>query len=272
MGRSIVLAAAAIAATMFLPALPRAEIPLSLGIWGGYMRAGMGDINTALQSQADGLKGLWGASPDLKKSSGGWQAGAEATMEVFGGYALGFRAGWLSPLQGRAKSVIDDSRYAPILVVTGASLVTVESWGIPVLAGGRYVAPIDEGLDFSAGLFMGYGVTGMRYAKREDLAIWSTTSGDSNSLTDYAFEADGGAFAWEAVVGFSWLAGPQAMVGLDAGYRHLSTPLKLGKDLDIDSDGKVDIAKGEQLKDAADEPVELDLSGVFFSLSLSYLL
>jgi len=271
MGRSRFLATLAVAALLLSPALSRAEAPVSVGLWGGWARMGMGDINTVLQSQADGLKEMWGASADLKKPAGGWQAGAEATMEALPGFALGVRTGWLSPTQGKVKAAIDDSRYAPLLVATGESLFTVESWGVPFLAGGRYIAPIDEGINFSAGLFMGYGITGMRFTEREDLLMLSTVFGERRSLTDYAIEAGGGAFVWEMLVGVSWLATPQVAVGVDAGYRHFTTTLRAGKDADVDNDGGVELRKGDLLKDSGDKPVEMDLSGVFFTLSLSYL-
>jgi hypothetical protein len=39
----------------------------------------------------------------------------------------------------------------------------------------------------------------------------------------------------------------------------------------VDNDGGVELRKGDLLKDSGDKPVEMDLSGVFFTLSLSYL-
>jgi hypothetical protein len=259
-----------LAVLALLPPVAHAGGDWRVGIWGGMLRPALADINSGLESGAAGLKELYGAKPELSTARTGWQAGAEAGYEAFSPLTLGIRAGRLGPEQGRVKAVIDDQRYAPLLAVTGDSRETADTWGALALAGGRYTMPVDEGLDFNVGLFMGYGMTGLTYSEREDIQV-ATTLGSDTDMTDYILDAGGGAFAWEALVGMSWMASPQVAVGLDLGYRHLSTFLKASKEVDTNGDGVVDLARGDRLRDPAGDPLELDLSGVFFSVSLSYL-
>lgn len=243
------IAAAMLAAFLISATANAADMKNRLGLWGGYGSVGMKEMNEALGGLSQVILGA-----EVKKISAIAGIGAEFGMGVSESVLLCARAGFMKT------QVTSAELSVPLL-----GSAKFEAWGtaMPVMAGFRYMIPIDDNLWAGFGAFGGVAkVTANARATTELLGVEDTVS------MDY----EGTPLALEGLLCFDYRVSEGMSIGGDLGYTSIKAEtMKVARDIDYDGDGVVDVEKGDKIVDGNGEDIAMDLSGVAFALSLNFM-
>jgi hypothetical protein len=224
--------------------------PGTFAIWG---EAGFPSFSKFNSDGANAVKDAKAAGADLstqKDIGSDFGAFVAFNYDVDEITSVGIRAGYLMTSHG--KQEIKSSRTSSGVM---DSTTDTSLHAIPIMVGGSLRHVINDHLDVRASLFAGMALTG-------GTATYKTPS---NDLT---FDGTGSAFTGEVSVGANMKLTDATTLGLEIGYRLLSTELENTDDVK-DSTGAVILKKGEKFDDLNGDPAKYDLSGLFVHLGLT---
>ena len=220
-----------------------------LGLWMGIDTFKMQELNDVIGELSARILGQE-AKPI--KAMGG--IGLEGGLGISENVMLGVRVG------GYKSQVASASLDVPPI---GSAKVSSFASAVPVMAGFRYLIPIDEKLWAGFGAFGGVArVIGNITVESDVLGVKNTTK------MDYA----GNAPAVEAILCFDYRISESISLGGDLGYMGMkANSIGAVKDYDFDGDGVVDVKKGTKAQNSAGKDAAMDLSGLTISLGLNLL-
>lgn len=224
----------------------RAEGKGTFSVWGQFARPSFSKLNDQIDDDVATDKANGATSAEGTNIESAFGGGIGFGYEVDDITSIGFRVGYLRTNEGGTESKMPNFPFAD-----DVSKVNIVCTAIPLLVGGALRQEVNDHLSVHAALFGGIALTGVTY----------DSTFNSSSLN---IEAGGNAFDAEVSVGADMKMTDSTSLGLDIGYRLLTSTASYTNDV-----AGTTLKEGDQVKDSKGDPAKYEWSGLFVTLGLT---
>lgn len=232
-----------------------------------------GDIEDAEKALAAG--GAFEVDGGVESAPIGLGGGLEIVKAYNNSMALGIRGGISI---ATVESHLNYGEFDLVVPTDKNYSETVMTFGfvdVPLLAGARFSAPLNEHVAFRGGVFLGAVlVSGDLSSEESTYTVNGLGQKGPTTVTTLDVPYSGAAPAGEVLLGASTRLSDALSLGIDVGYRFAKTGLAASEDVDVNGDGQItpgmDIQEGDKYKDAKGKAVEFDAGGVSAFINLTF--